>query len=187
MKKFISRICCDSVLSKQTATFFRGPYPKSLAQSRFRLGIGRRGHRPYRFDILATQKNSSEAYALTTLAPHVQNAHRTPGGYVRGAPLTRVFFGFRRSRNSVSFDACQRNEQKTFYNQNTLFALPKLFSKNPTFFQKPLDKSSFIVYNIPRYPKTAGFRKSVPLSCRGRRQFNPHGCTTVFLRAELWH
>ena len=32
-------------------------------------------------------------------------------GVRRGATPTRVFFGFRRSRNRVSFDACQRNEQ----------------------------------------------------------------------------
>jgi hypothetical protein len=54
------------------------------------------------------------------------------------------------------------------------------FQKIPTFFQKPLDKSTIIVYNIPRYPKTAGFRKSVPLSCRGRRQFNPSGVLRPF-------
>ena len=169
-----------------------------------------RASAPTSLPIHSASGNSSEAYARTTLVPSAvatrpsslprrldtavlgkpktvkhRGRTRTTQGIYKGArsPLVHVFFGFRRSRNSVSFDVRQRNEQRTLYNQNTLFALSfyeKLFQKIPTFFQKPLDKSKIIVYNIPRYPKTAGFRKSVPLSCRGRRQFNPSGVLRPF-------
>ena len=145
---------------------------------------------PYEFAHSLRFREQQRSVRTNNFSPTRTERAPHPGAYVRGAPLTRVFFGFRRSRNSVSFDACQRNEQKSSTIRTLCsLSLPQknFFQKIPTFFQKPLDKSTIIVYNIPRYPKTAGFRKSVPLSCRGRRQFNPHGCTTSFLRAELWH
>ena len=40
----------------------------------------------------------------------------------------------------------------------------KIFSK---IFQKAIDKPKTVWYNTIRYPKTAGFRKGVQLSCRG--------------------
>ena len=57
------------------------------------------------------------------------------------------------------------------------------------FFEKALDTGDFIVYNNPCYPKTAGFRKSRWLSCRGQTVLSCGAVCTdpigVFLRAVL--
>jgi hypothetical protein len=46
-------------------------------------------------------------------------------------------------------------------------ARKNFFEKNKTFFKKGIDKLKGLIYNILRYPKTAGSRKSWMLSCRG--------------------
>ena len=131
LKKFISRICCGSVLSKQTATFFRGPYPKSLAQSRFRLGAGRRGHHPFRFGILAAQKNSSEAYARTTLVPHVQNAHN-PGDLQGGSePPCTPFLRFTSLGRAKEVNKNLLQLERFVRSSKTFFKILQLFFKNP--------------------------------------------------------
>jgi len=144
LKKFINRICCGSVRSKQTATFFRGPYPKSLAQSRFRLGTGRREHRPYRFGILAAQKNSSEAYALTTLAPHVQNAHRTQGGIRKGRSPYARFLWF------VSLTRVKEMNKNLPQSEYFVRSSKTFFKKSQLFFKNPLTNPqlSCIIYPV---------------------------------------